>query len=66
MAPVQLYENEYDTGKALQVLAKNPLPKALERKWTDEDIVCSPALLSSCPLLSLSCPPNVRRSDATD
>jgi arginine-glutamic acid dipeptide repeat-containing protein len=35
-----LHQMQYDTGKALQYLAKNPAPaKHLEKKWSDEDQV---------------------------
>lgn len=32
-----LHENKYDTGKALQALVKSPVPKGIEKKWTEEE-----------------------------
>ncbi|KAI1301888.1 Arginine-glutamic acid dipeptide repeats protein [Halotydeus destructor] len=32
-----LHESSYDTGKALQALVKNPVPKGIEKKWTEEE-----------------------------
>jgi arginine-glutamic acid dipeptide repeat-containing protein len=34
-----LHENHYDTGRALQCLVKCPIPKGVDRKWTDEEQV---------------------------
>ncbi|XP_023225792.1 arginine-glutamic acid dipeptide repeats protein-like isoform X5 [Centruroides sculpturatus] len=32
-----LHENNYDTGRALQALVKNPIPLGIEKKWTEEE-----------------------------
>lgn len=32
-----LHESNYDTGKALQALVKSPVPKGIEKKWTEEE-----------------------------
>ncbi|XP_054159163.1 arginine-glutamic acid dipeptide repeats protein-like isoform X2 [Oppia nitens] len=32
-----LHESNYDTGKALQALVKNPIPKPLDKKWSEEE-----------------------------
>lgn len=32
-----LHECNYDTGKALQALVKNPIPKGVDKKWTDDE-----------------------------
>lgn len=34
-----LHDSNYDTGRALQALVKNPVPRGLDKKWTDEDQV---------------------------
>ena len=32
-----LHECEYDTGKALQTLVKNPVPNGLEKQWSEDE-----------------------------
>ncbi|XP_006823033.1 uncharacterized protein LOC100368754 [Saccoglossus kowalevskii] len=32
-----LHENHYDTGRALQALVKCPLPRSIDKKWTEEE-----------------------------
>ena len=32
-----LHESNYDTGKALQTLVKNPVPNGLDRQWTEDE-----------------------------
>ncbi|XP_015781470.1 arginine-glutamic acid dipeptide repeats protein [Tetranychus urticae] len=32
-----LHDNNYDTGKALQALVKNPIPKSTDKKWSEEE-----------------------------
>lgn len=32
-----LHECNYDTGRALQALVKNPIPKGVDKKWTDDE-----------------------------
>lgn len=34
-----LHSSNYDTGKALQALVKNPVPKGVEKKWTEDEQV---------------------------
>ncbi|UYV68749.1 RERE [Cordylochernes scorpioides] len=34
---VLLHDSNYDTGKALQALVKNPIPPGIEKKWTEEE-----------------------------
>ncbi len=36
---LQLHESHYDTGKALNALVKSPVPKGIEKKWTEEEQV---------------------------
>jgi len=35
----QLHDSGYDPGKALQALVKCPVPKGIEKKWTEEETV---------------------------
>lgn len=35
----QLHESGYDAGKALQRLVKKPVPKLIEKGWTEEEVV---------------------------
>lgn len=32
-----LHVCDYDTGKALQALVKNPIPKGIDKKWTEDE-----------------------------
>ncbi|XP_076365312.1 uncharacterized protein LOC143254286 isoform X5 [Tachypleus tridentatus] len=32
-----LHESGYDTGKALQALVRNPVPRGIDKKWTEEE-----------------------------
>ncbi|GAB6028239.1 hypothetical protein CHUAL_002427 [Chamberlinius hualienensis] len=32
-----LHNSGYDTGKALQALVKNPVPRGIEKKWTEDE-----------------------------
>lgn len=32
-----LHECNYDTGRALQALVKNPIPKGIDKKWSDDE-----------------------------
>ncbi|CAG2102423.1 unnamed protein product [Medioppia subpectinata] len=32
-----LHESNYDTGRALQALVKNPIPKPIDKKWSEEE-----------------------------
>ena len=34
-----LHESNYDTGKALQALVKSPIPKGIDKKWSEEEQV---------------------------
>jgi len=34
-----LHESSYDTGKALQALVKNPIPKGIDKKWNEDEQV---------------------------
>ena len=36
---LQLHNSGYDLGKALQTLAKCPVPKGIDKKWTEEETV---------------------------
>lgn len=36
---LQLHRFNYDTGKALQALVKCPVPRSVERKWTEDEMV---------------------------
>lgn len=46
---VQLHENGYDTGQALQALVKVINPKSVDKRWSDDDAVS--ALLLCCSVL---------------
>lgn len=35
----QLHNNNYDTGKALQELVKNPVPLSTDKKWSEDETV---------------------------
>lgn len=35
----QLHESNYDAGKALQRLVKKPVPKLIEKCWTEDEVV---------------------------
>jgi arginine-glutamic acid dipeptide repeat-containing protein len=35
----QLHDSGYDPGKALQALVKCPVPKGIDKKWTEEETV---------------------------
>jgi hypothetical protein len=36
---LQLHNNCYDTGKALQALVRYPVPRGIDKKWTEEETV---------------------------
>ncbi|XP_059768055.1 arginine-glutamic acid dipeptide repeats protein isoform X4 [Balaenoptera ricei] len=36
--PVGLHESGYDAGKALQRLVKKPVPKLIEKSWTEDEV----------------------------
>lgn len=36
---LQLHESSYDAGKALQRLVKKPVPKLIEKCWSDDEVV---------------------------
>jgi len=36
---VQLHQNNYDTGRALQALVKVINPKSIDKRWSDDDAV---------------------------
>jgi hypothetical protein len=51
----QLHDSGYDPGKALQALVKCPVPKGIEKKWTEEEtvrIICISAA-NLCLVVSL-------------
>ena len=35
----QLHTSSYDTGKALQELVKRPVPRSIDKKWSEEENV---------------------------
>lgn len=37
----QLHESGYDAGRALQRLVKKPVPKLIEKCWTEDEVVSS-------------------------
>lgn len=39
LSMLQLHASGYDPGKALQALVKCPVPKGIEKKWSEEEIV---------------------------
>lgn len=36
---LQLHESSYDAGKALQRLVKKPVPKLIEKCWSEDEVV---------------------------
>lgn len=40
----QLHESSYDAGKALQRLVKKPVPKLIEKCWSEDEVVREPNL----------------------
>lgn len=38
----QLHESSYDAGKALQRLVKKPVPKLIEKCWSEDEVVREP------------------------
>lgn len=36
---LQLHECNYDAGKALQRLVKKPVPKLIEKCWSEDEVV---------------------------
>lgn len=34
---LQLHDSGYDPGKALQALVKCPVPKGIDKKWSEEE-----------------------------
>lgn len=48
--PPQLHESNYDAGKALQRLVKKPVPKLVEKSWSEEEVVsCTLTLPTNTP-----------------
>lgn len=41
----QLHESSYDAGKALQRLVKKPVPKLIEKCWSEDEVVREPFFL---------------------
>lgn len=41
-----LHDSGYDPGRALQALVKCPVPKGIDKKWSEEEIVSSPPSFS--------------------
>lgn len=39
---LQLHESSYDAGKALQRLVKKPVPKLIEKCWSEDEVVREP------------------------
>jgi hypothetical protein len=39
MPVIQLHDNSYNTGRALQALVKVINPKSVDRRWSDDDAV---------------------------
>lgn len=37
MFHLQLHDSGYDPGKALQALVKCPVPKGIDKKWTEDE-----------------------------
>jgi arginine-glutamic acid dipeptide repeat-containing protein len=57
-ALLQLHDSGYDPGKALQALVKCPVPKGIDKKWTEEETVSTPSVCyhlteDSCCVLTL-------------
>lgn len=51
----QLHESSYDAGKALQRLVKKPVPKLIEKCWSEDEVVREPNL-SLKKFLEAKCP----------
>lgn len=43
----QLHESSYDAGKALQRLVKKPVPKLIEKCWSEDEVVSRTNVFSS-------------------
>lgn len=41
---LQLHESQYDAAKALQCLVKKPVPKLIEKCWSEDEVVRSDVL----------------------
>uniref|UniRef100_A0A673A8N2 Arginine-glutamic acid dipeptide (RE) repeats a n=1 Tax=Sphaeramia orbicularis TaxID=375764 RepID=A0A673A8N2_9TELE len=41
-----LHESSYDAGKALQRLVKKPVPKLIEKCWSEDEVMCRRTLCS--------------------
>lgn len=39
---LQLHASHYDAAKALQHLVKKPVPKLIEKCWSEDDVVSNP------------------------
>lgn len=39
---LKLHASHYDAAKALQRLVKKPLPKLIEKCWSEDDVVSGP------------------------
>lgn len=39
LCSIQLHESSYDAGKALQRLVKKPVPKLIEKCWSEDEVV---------------------------
>lgn len=57
----QLHESGYDAGKALQRLVKKPVPKLIEKCWTEDEVVSTGGLRlvvggAGCLLLTVQPP----------
>lgn len=39
---IKLHASHYDAAKALQRLVKKPLPKLIEKCWSEDDVVSGP------------------------
>ena len=42
----QLHASHYDAAKALQHLVKKPVPKLIEKCWSEDDVVSHPHSLN--------------------
>lgn len=50
---VKLHASHYDAAKALQRLVKKPLPKLIEKCWSEDDVVSRPPLGKNRSLAAL-------------
>lgn len=63
LSQFQLHASHYDAAKALQRLVKKPLPKLIEKSWSEDDVVrCLLLVLENVTASLLSLEPIVYKT----